>query len=221
MSCATTTWLGAYVLGAVDDAERGRIDAHLERCAECRLTLERLMPLPGFLAVVSGQEVAALDAAAPAPAGLLARLRAAVVVERRRTFRMRAVAVAAVVAALAGAATAVVGGGDDGPAPSRRAAVADPRSGVTASVVATPNASGTALMVSMRGAPPGERCRLVAWSRDGRGEVAATWQATYRGSAAVTGTAAIPPADLAAVDVVTVGGHRLAHLSFDNQEDSS
>jgi hypothetical protein len=220
MSCAVTTSLGAYVLGAVDDAERGRIDTHLELCGECRHTLERLIPLPGFLAVVSVQDVVALDAAAPPPAGLLARLRAAVVVERRRTFRVRAVAVAAIVAALAGATTAVVGG-QDGPAPSRRAAVVDPRSGVSASVVATPSASGTALTVSMRGAPPGERCRLVARARDGRAEVAATWQATYRGSAAVTGTAAIAPADLAAVDVVTVRGHRLAHMSFATQEDST
>ena len=219
MSCTTTTSLGAYVLGAIDDAERGRIDAHLEACPECRLTLERLMPLPRFLATVSVQEVAQLDAAAPPPAGLLARLRAAVVVERRRTFRVRAVAVAAVAAALAGAVISVVG--DDGPAAARRAAAVDPRSGVSASVVATPSASGTALTVSMRGAVAGQRCRLVAWARDGRGEVAATWQATYRGSASVTGTAAIAPADLAAVDVVTAGGHRLAHLSFANQEDSS
>jgi hypothetical protein len=64
----------------------------------------------------------------------------------------------------------------------------------------------------MSGAAPGERCRLVARARDGRTEIAATWWTTYGGSAEVTGAAAIPAAELAALDVVTVQGRRLVHV---------
>jgi hypothetical protein len=76
----------------------------------------------------------------------------------------------------------------------------------------------------MRGATPGERCRLVVVGSDGRREVAATWRATYLGTAEVTGAAAIPRADVAAVDVVTRAGHRLVRVPISTptpKEDAS
>jgi anti-sigma factor RsiW len=52
MNCPRMSSLGAYVVGALDDAERAQVDAHLATCADCRDELERLMPLPRYLASI-------------------------------------------------------------------------------------------------------------------------------------------------------------------------
>jgi hypothetical protein len=212
--------LGVYVLGAVDDGERARTEAHLARCAECRRELEGLMPLPGYLARLAPDEVAALEHVARPPAGLLTRLRATQAVSRTRLRRQRlAVAAALAVALVAGVLAA--GRGTGGPAQVTRAIAADRGTGVRAEVDVTPRPSGTGLTLRMRGATPGERCRLVVLGRDGRRDVAATWTATYRGSADVTGTTAIPQADVSALDVVTSAGRRLVHIPVPDQENRS
>ena len=114
------TSLGVYVLGAVDDAERELIDVHVGRCAECRCELERLMPLPGYLACLAPDDVSRLEEASRPPAGLLTRLRAAVSAEHRRLVRQRAVAVAAVVMTLTAGTVAVRHDGNSPPAPAPR-----------------------------------------------------------------------------------------------------
>jgi hypothetical protein len=47
--------------------------------------------------------------------------------------------------------------------------------------------------------------------------MAATWVATYQGSADVPGTTAIPIDQLSEVDIVTSDGQRLARLVVPNQ----
>jgi len=69
----------------------------------------------------------------------------------------------------------------------------------------------------VNGATPGEHCSLVARARDGRSDTAATWVATYQGSADVPGTTAIPIDQLSEVDIVTSDGQRLARLVVPNQ----
>ena len=105
--------------------------------------------------------------------------------------------------------------------PVTHAAAADAGTGVRAAVDVAPRPSGTALTLRLRGVTPGERCRLVVLGRDGRSEVAATWQATYLGTADVTGSTAIPKADVAAIDVVTSAGRRLVHVPVPDQENPS
>jgi len=64
----TETWdcqearvaLGVYVLGAIDPAERARVDAHLTTCEECRAELAEFAGLPGLLALVPAGEAIAL-----------------------------------------------------------------------------------------------------------------------------------------------------------------
>src|ERR1700722_14352079 len=41
--------LGVYVLGAIDPAERSKVDAHLSTCPECREELAGLAGLPALL----------------------------------------------------------------------------------------------------------------------------------------------------------------------------
>ncbi|HUN37911.1 MAG TPA: zf-HC2 domain-containing protein [Trebonia sp.] len=64
----TETWdcqeariaLGVYVLGAIDPAERARVDAHLATCEACRAELDEFAGLPGMLALVPAGEAIAL-----------------------------------------------------------------------------------------------------------------------------------------------------------------
>ncbi|MFF0525692.1 zf-HC2 domain-containing protein [Actinomadura nitritigenes] len=79
------TALGVYVVGAIDPAERGRVDAHLEGCPACRDELAGLAGLPALLGRVEEaqlEQVAGPGRAGPDPEfldGLLARA-----AERRR-----------------------------------------------------------------------------------------------------------------------------------------
>jgi len=215
------TSLGAYVLGALDDRERDRVDDHVAGCSACREELEALIPVRSYLTRVSREELLELDAPGP-PAALMSRLRAAMRADRRRAARRRVVAVAVLAAAVTAAVIAWRAGegrpGDRPPVVAAPAvATADAATGVRATVAATPRAWGTELHVRLRGAEPGERCRLVARARDGRSDVAATWWTTYGGSAELTGAAAIPAPDLVALDVMTSAGHRLLRIPMNRR----
>lgn len=81
-----TLLLGAYVLAALEPAERAEVDAHVRRCPACAAEVGELMPLRDLLAQLGPDEVHAL-AAGPAggppapsapPADLFPRLVAAV-----------------------------------------------------------------------------------------------------------------------------------------------
>jgi Putative zinc-finger len=219
--CASMMSLGAYVLGALDEHERDRIDAHVAGCERCRVELEALMPLGAYLAVASPEDVTADDASAAAPIKLHARLRAAVRAERRRIVRRRAVVAAAAAALSVAAALALVASpGDERSsqpmlAAGRSTAAAHADSGIRATVAAIPRRWGTELRVRVAGAEPGERCRLIARARNGRDDVAATWWTTYSRVEEVTGAAAIPVAELEALDVVTASGRRLVRIPMD------
>jgi hypothetical protein len=246
MTCAAATIsLGAYALGALDDRERDAVDAHVAACPECLRELESLIAVASHLARVPVDEVrddplapphardsarddplappdardsagddplapphardsVGDDALAPAPAA--------------RRWRRRGFVGVALAAALAALIALAPVGGDEPQLGVTRAAAADPHTGVRAAVEVVPRPWGTRLTVGLRGATPGERCRLLARGGDGSSEVAATWTATYRGSADVTGAAAITAADLQALDVVTTGGRLLVHVPIgDNQ----
>jgi hypothetical protein len=66
----TQTWdctearpsLGVYVLGAIDPAERGLVDAHLATCRDCRDELAGLAGLPALLARVNPDEISRICA---------------------------------------------------------------------------------------------------------------------------------------------------------------
>jgi hypothetical protein len=214
VSCPRMQSLGVYVVGAIYDDERALLDLHVADCPDCRRELERLMPLPRYLAHLTAEEFERIQIDRPPPAGLLTRLRAAVSAERRRLARTRVAAVAALALTLIAAAAAVelASRPEEAPAPAARVAAVDPASGVRAAVTLTPRAWGTALTVQMDGAAPGERCRLVVRARDGSSDVAATWRATYRGSAGASGSTELARADVAAIDVVTTAGRRLVHV---------
>ncbi|MFL6140231.1 MAG: anti-sigma factor family protein [Frankiaceae bacterium] len=206
--------LGAYVLGALDPAERSSVQAHVDRCPACRDELAELAGLPGLLANLTREEVEA-GAAKPSPAlldGLLATVAAESVRERTKVRHRRWLAAAATVAVLAGGgASAAVALHHDQPRGIVALSAVDPRTHVSADVRLRPLAWGTEISLRrLTGVPAGERCRLVAVATDGHRESAGAWGATsYLDAALITGAASIQLADLSRLDIVTFSGRTL------------
>ena len=205
------TSLGAYVLGALDDRERDRVDDHVAACARCRRELEALIPVRSYLAARVGGGAARArrrrsrrrrsrrGCAPPCAPSAGAPCGAA----PRRWPALAAVVLAAVVALRSGEERPA----GDRPRGRRRRRPWPPPTPAPAS--ARPSrprrARGAPSCASASsGAAPGERCRLIARARDGRTDVAATWWTTYsRHRRARPAPPRSPAPDLVALDVVT------------------
>jgi anti-sigma factor RsiW len=215
--------LGAFVLGALEPAERYEVDRHVRHCADCRAELAELAPLPGLLGRLSLADVSPTPAtAAPTPPpDLLNRLLREAAAERAETGRSsrgrsrfatrRWMAAAAGLLLVVGAVSVTaVSRQSSSPNHAIVATATDPATSVVVRTVVRQRDWGTAIDVQLHGVAPGERCRLIAVGRDGRQDVAASWQATYEGRADVSGATAIPTPALSALRVVTDGGRVLA-----------
>jgi hypothetical protein len=230
--------LGALVLGALDPAERLRVEAHVASCARCRDVLADLAPLPGLLNRLDPAQAEAglprppdrlLDAAlASATAtGRVARDparpdRPAAGSSRGRRWWVAA-AVAAAAATMATAGVLATRAQDDTPpqaSPRPTSTVgttvlwdgASSDGTIHASVVLTPQESGSRLSMTLSGVRSGQRCDLVIESTDGRREVTASWQATYEGAATVTGSTSARPQQISSMAVTTPQGDTLLRL---------
>jgi Putative zinc-finger len=215
VSCPRTIALGAYVLGALDRDERCELEAHLETCAICRAELERLAPLPGLLSRLSAAEAERLGGADGALADEAERppaAEAALGYEARRPERPPAALLDGVLAALAALGGELLREDAAEPPASLTATASDARTGVQASAELSGRPWGTRVDLRLAGVRPGERCRLVARAVGGRSEVAATWRATYLGTADVPGAVAIPPERLLALDVVAADDRVLVRM---------
>jgi anti-sigma-K factor RskA len=187
--------VGAYLLGALTDAERSAFEAHLATCPECRHELERLRPaadllprsveqveppssLKRSLMEVVEREAREAGTAEPRRAPLVERLRGLF-----RPMRPLVAAGALAAAVLAGFAVAQLGGGDEGRV-------------VQASVnqSALPGATGRLdvksdgeAILEVRGMPSPGRDRVYqAWvQRDGMVEPQPTFEVGPDGAGAV------------------------------------
>jgi hypothetical protein len=183
------------------------VDAHVASCASCRDEVARLTPLPGLLESAAAD----IDLLGQPPPGdaLLARLLAAAAEERRerrRAWRFVAAAAAALVLLVpVGVWTWDHHSGSPGAVSASQGfstMAHDPSTGVTGHVQLTAAAWGSTLAMSISGVTQGTRCTLVVVTSDGSRQTAATWQASYRGTAHVQGTVAAPMDTIARVDVV-------------------
>jgi anti-sigma factor RsiW len=209
--------LGAYVMGALTPDERDVIDAHLGGCPECVAELDQLTSLPLFLDLVSGEEVALMGSGSPAAdPQLVERVVAAALAERHAGRRKRwLVSVAAAVVLIAGSSVAgVLLSPSDHPAVTNAVVFdgTDPGTHAWARVAVQQKGWGASLQLTLTGVPAGEHCKLVAIGRDGTSDVAASWEATYKGTATLTGATSFQLASTAAYDVVTFDGQRLVHV---------
>ncbi|GLW65231.1 anti-sigma factor [Actinomadura rubrobrunea] len=196
--------LGVYVVGAIDAAERGRLEAHLETCPACRDELAGLAGLPALLGRVDETQIT--QAAGPPPE-LLDSLLARAAEQRKGPLRRLAggtgrlrwapLAAAACLMFLAGM---LFGGlvrpfGDGRPAaertvtavprptdatpPAVRLAASDPRSKIDAYVMLYDKKWGTKVELYLAGAPRGARCKWYAVARDGRRDPLGSWYVAY------------------------------------------
>jgi predicted anti-sigma-YlaC factor YlaD len=216
--------LGAYVLGALEPADRARVDAHLATCADCRDELASLAGLPGLLGRVSRAEVEA-EPTDPGPQ-LLDRLLRAAAAERRRSRRRTWVAaVAAAVIALAAVGVAIGVTHDRHQTVSAKTPVGvsetftatDPVTHVQASITEWKKGWGASVDVSVVGVTEdlaGPSCQLIAVGPDGKTDVAASWSAPaagYTGPSKVnaSGSTAMASKDITAFKVVGSDGKTL------------
>jgi len=229
-------FLGAYVLGLVDDDERAAIEAHLATCASCRAEVAELSGLSDVLAAAPPDEVladlAALEAA-DAPTGapgtddlLLQRTLREMRRETRRSGRLRLVSAAAAVVAVAGLAGVggiVLGSSEYGERipiaqgeHGRELKATDATTGVQLTAEIIPASAWTKLNVAVKGVAPGTMCQIVAVATDGRRDVAGSWivgspkPGAKRG---VDGSTAIAPGDLARVEIIDGTGKRLVSVN--------
>jgi predicted anti-sigma-YlaC factor YlaD len=219
--------LGAYVLGALEPADRARVDAHLATCAECRDELASLAGLPGLLGRVSRAEVET-EPTAPGPQ-LLDRLLKAAAAERRRNRRrtwVAAVAAAVIALASVGVAIGVTHDRHQTVSAKQPAGVSetftatDPVTHVQASVTEWKKGWGASLQVTVTGVTEelaGARCQLVAVGPDGKTDVAASWAAPdegYSGTSKVNanGATALASTDITAFKVVGSDGATLVSV---------
>jgi len=215
--------LGAYVLGALDPADRSRVDSHLAGCADCRDELASFAALPGLLGRVSRSEVES-EPADPGPQ-LLERLLSAAASERRHDKRRRLLTlVAAGVIVLAAIGVSVgVGVTHDGHSTPRVALASqtftatNPQNGVQATVTEVKKGWGASVEVSVVGVTEdlaGPSCQLIAVGPNGKTDVAASWSAPVAGYTGVSkvnaaGSTAMASKDITAFKVVGSDGKTL------------
>jgi Putative zinc-finger len=166
--------LGAYTLGQLDADERAAVDAHLERCPECRAEAEHLAPLSHLLSLADPRP---LESTPAPPAGLADRVAATVAAERRTRARRRrrrtalALAGATGAAAIAGAIAFLPGdeGGNPGPGEvEQRVSFRSLPPGAAITAELEPATGGTVIRVGVDGLRPGTLCRVYLRRDDGR-----------------------------------------------------
>lgn len=213
--------LGAYLLGALDPAERAATETHLAGCAACREELAGMAGLPGLLGRLSTEEAAAAGAppdAAAASGQLVLHRTLTELTRHRRRQRRRGLSAAAAAVLIAAAGTAAAGtvlstdGDRTAAAVGTTITATDPGTHVRATATLRGEPAGTAIALRLADVTPGLHCQLIAVAADGRREVAGSWRVAYQGQADVAGTTAIPAGELAALQVVTSSGTRLVTL---------
>jgi hypothetical protein len=201
--------LGVYVIGSLPVYEAVEVREHLEFCPQCRVEYDELAGLPRMLGMISVEEAAF----GPVQANdeILHRLLDQVAAERRgQTRRHRALsAVAAIVLVIGGGAlwAGVPGLNGRTADPTPHTVVATSQTtGVKASILYGPKASGTWTNLRLWNVPPGERCRLVVVGRDGKRQVASGWQSGDGGPTEVSTDVAMPTESIARFEIVNQEG---------------
>jgi hypothetical protein len=218
MTCMHEIEVGAYVLDVLEPDEWLRVRAHLTTCPDCRATLRELEGLPRLLAQVPGPRPEP-RVVVEAPSELaFRRLQHRAKAERPsapardgatgRPRRWVLAAAAAAVVGIAGGAGGVVAS-LGASAPTAVSATAGP---VHGRAELMPSPGGTTISLALDGVASGQRCELMAVSRDGRWERASDWTANYEGTAHVVGGVTIKPQDIARLVVRTPDGRTLLSM---------
>jgi len=204
--------LGAYVLGALEDADSGRVQDHLSGCQLCRGEVAELAVLPQLLRRRSTTDPEPVRPAVPPE--LLPALLHQVAAQRhqhRRRWPLRSAVAAVTVAALTVGGVALLTRWQ-APASQRIAlsAASGPASG-HAQLAIKP--WGTAITVDLAGLPSQGPFLLQTTARDGHREQAATWAGTATGAVTVVGATSLTPTNVTRIAVLGPDGQELVHTT--------
>jgi anti-sigma factor RsiW len=194
------SFLGAYVLGALEPDERHDAEQHLASCPACMAELEEFRGVTAQLDRVPVTEVTA-EPVRPSPE-LYDRVAAAVHRPRRRW--LAAVAAAVVVAVGGGTWVAI---DDDSQV---RTATAGP---VRVTVTAELRNEGTALDVTVAGMERGQHCTVVVVNDSGERVSAGDWTVPG-GRVSYNVWTRVTPDDISQVVLLGDGGDDLVTVDF-------
>jgi putative zinc finger protein len=215
--------LGVYVLGAIDPAERARVDEHLATCPECREELASLAGLPAMLRKVPAVEAERLAAAEedpelagmPSPEVLNSLLGRTANVRRIRRWRGLAAAAAVALVAVAGGAAvtnALEPGGSQPTTPTNVTAWHQSSgtgpSGAHLTVRYRHKTWGTEMEVNVTGLRPGSVCQFQVTNKAGGKSVVGSW-VLWQGNAWYPASTWLGEGNLSAFQV-TIHGHVVA-----------
>ena len=211
-------WDAAYVLGALDSADRLAFEAHLETCPECAASVAEIAGLPGILGKLSADDAVALLTENDPLAGIDDHLRDAAhtpgvvqrlaVAARRRRRRNRIALVGALVGVIAVLGVGgVVYSVNQTPASSTVAMAAIHQHMVEARMTITPKAWGTRFDWSCTYNDandewsPSSSYDLVVTLKSGAEETVATWSSTADRASGLTASADVPIRDIRSVEI--------------------
>jgi hypothetical protein len=206
VTCTMDDNLGAYVLNALEPDESQTVQQHLPSCPACRAAVRSLADTAAVLALLTVEDIEQLYGPESAAA------RSAPDRPRRRRGASALIAAVLIVATAMGGVRVRSGG--SGPSPPGVVQVVDPTTHVQAAVTMTGRNWGTRLHLRLSGAYPSGSCSLVAYARDGRSDIAASWVADAHGAASIDGQTAIPAVELTELDVVSASGTRLVGINL-------
>lgn len=234
--------LAAFVLHALEPREEYAVREHLVQCDACLEEVTGLASTASLLTLVRPEDAAPLpDATAPAaprwavppapaappparsapPSGRRERRGPGSLGRTRRRAVLAAAAAVLVGSAAIPTLHALTGhGGLDGPGRPAAAVVlhgTGPGGATHAEVSMAAVDAGTRLHLALAGAPTHGWCALVARGTDGRSEIAAAWPADGHRRVDVSGTTAIPAAQLSELSVVTDTGRGLVTIPVPHQ----
>jgi hypothetical protein len=204
---------GAYVLGALDDADRHAFETHLQTCPECRARVDELRPTAGLLA---GVPLSMLEDSAPMPDTLLPGLLRKARRERTRR-RMLSGSLAAVAAACVTALVVLLwpSGSGSTPGSAAQALAALRPSPVTATAQLVSRGWGTQIELHCKYSTRVDEYvpyRLVVISKEGRAYPAGTWTLAPGGATDFTSGTALVKNDIARVQVTMADGTPILQL---------
>ena len=188
-------WSAAYLLGALDAAERKEFEPHLSSCEQCQRDVASFAPVPGLLSRIESPDIEQAPGRIADRAATQVRSELAGLVRSRGRWRWAAVAAAVALIALVASAL-----------PGRQVSQAtelaiDPGSQAVGEITIETKPWGTSVEISLTDLPPHDR--YIAWvvNRDGEWQQIAAWGPTPGARARVTGASSIPTNDIDAVVV--------------------
>jgi Putative zinc-finger len=205
----------AYVLGALDDADRQAFEAHLATCADCQARVDQLRPTADLLTGVPLSALTNDDPAPPMPETLLPGLLRRARRERRRRGTMIGTAAAGAAASVAAIAVAVWPSHSAPQKPAPLAFAAVQASPVTATAQLVPKRWGTEIDLRChypQGAAVYAPYSLVVIDKEHHRYVGGSWTLQPGKTISFTGGASVPRNDIDRVEITLADGTPILQL---------